>query len=128
MKFATGHGEDWELFPRVDSECGRNGVHFDAESEIRCMHATSKTSHSECRSGDVFTGSIKPTECAHFGVRCTPDSPLGAPMVSAEGACAAYYRYSRQLIVASEDFGKASGRNQPCRQHHPRYRCPTCRA
>ncbi|HEY3392911.1 MAG TPA: hydrogenase formation protein HypD [Lacipirellulaceae bacterium] len=48
---------------------------------------------SECRSGDVLTGRIKPTECAQFGVRCTPDSPLGAPMVSAEGACAAYYRY-----------------------------------
>jgi hydrogenase expression/formation protein HypD len=49
---------------------------------------------SECRSGDVLTGRIKPTECAHFGNRCTPDSPLGAPMVSAEGACAAYYRYA----------------------------------
>jgi hydrogenase expression/formation protein HypD len=48
----------------------------------------------ECRSGDVLTGRIKPTECAEFGVRCTPDSPLGAPMVSAEGACAAYYRYA----------------------------------
>jgi hydrogenase expression/formation protein HypD len=49
---------------------------------------------SECRSGDVLTGRIKPTECAQFGIRCTPDSPLGAPMVSAEGACAAYYRYA----------------------------------
>jgi hydrogenase expression/formation protein HypD len=49
----------------------------------------------ECLSGDVLTGRIKPTECPHFGVRCTPDSPLGAPMVSAEGACAAYYRYAR---------------------------------
>jgi hydrogenase expression/formation protein HypD len=49
---------------------------------------------SECRSGDVLTGRIKPTECEHFGNRCTPESPLGAPMVSAEGACAAYYRYA----------------------------------
>jgi hydrogenase expression/formation protein HypD len=48
----------------------------------------------ECRSGDVLTGRIKPTECVHFGKRCTPDSPLGAPMVSTEGACAAYYRYA----------------------------------
>jgi hydrogenase expression/formation protein HypD len=48
----------------------------------------------ECRSGEVLTGRIKPTECQHFGTRCTPESPLGAPMVSAEGACAAYYRYS----------------------------------
>jgi hydrogenase expression/formation protein HypD len=49
---------------------------------------------SECLSGAVLTGRIKPPECAHFGTRCTPDSPLGAPMVSAEGACAAYYRYA----------------------------------
>jgi hydrogenase expression/formation protein HypD len=48
----------------------------------------------ECRSGDVLVGRIKPIECAQFGTRCTPDSPLGAPMVSAEGACAAYYRYA----------------------------------
>jgi hydrogenase expression/formation protein HypD len=48
----------------------------------------------ECRSGDVLTGRIKPTECECFGTRCTPETPLGAPMVSAEGACAAYYRYA----------------------------------
>jgi hydrogenase expression/formation protein HypD len=47
----------------------------------------------ECRSGEVLTGRIRPTDCEHFGRRCTPDSPLGAPMVSSEGACAAYYRY-----------------------------------
>lgn len=50
-------------------------------------------SGDECRSGDVLSGLIKPPECAAFGTRCTPDSPLGAPMVSGEGACAAYFRY-----------------------------------
>ncbi|MEX0613432.1 MAG: hydrogenase formation protein HypD [Pirellulales bacterium] len=65
------------------------------DAERRFAHTgAAVTECSECRSGDVLTGRIKPTECAHFGVRCTPDSPLGAPMVSAEGACAAYYRYS----------------------------------
>ena len=49
---------------------------------------------SECRAGDVLAGRIKPTECAAFGVRCTSESPLGAPMVSTEGACAAYLRYA----------------------------------
>ncbi|MFO0904178.1 MAG: hydrogenase formation protein HypD [Pirellulales bacterium] len=49
----------------------------------------------ECPAGDVLVGRLKPTQCPHFGVRCTPDSPLGAPMVSAEGACAAYFRYAR---------------------------------
>lgn len=48
---------------------------------------------SECRSGLVLQGLIKPPDCPAFGARCTPDRPLGAPMVSSEGACAAYYRY-----------------------------------
>jgi hydrogenase expression/formation protein HypD len=40
-------------------------------------------------------GIKKPGECAAFGGRCTPEHPLGAPMVSSEGACAAYHRYGR---------------------------------
>jgi hydrogenase expression/formation protein HypD len=82
-------------------------AHFDAERRF-AQTKTSASEHSECRSGDVLTGKIKPTECAQFGVRCTPDSPLGAPMVSAEGACAAYYRYSRQRVVASETLATQS--------------------
>lgn len=50
---------------------------------------------SECKSGQVLAGRLKPTECPAFGSACTPDHPLGATMVSAEGACAAYYRYRR---------------------------------
>ena len=49
-----------------------------------------------CRSGDVLQGLIKPAQCAEFGVTCTPEHPLGATMVSSEGACAAYYRYRQQ--------------------------------
>jgi hydrogenase expression/formation protein HypD len=41
-------------------------------------------------------GNAKPLDCPAFGTRCTPEKPLGAPMVSSEGACAAYYRYRRQ--------------------------------
>ncbi len=48
-----------------------------------------------CRSGDVLQGLIKPNECPEFGVTCTPRHPLGATMVSGEGACAAYHRYRR---------------------------------
>lgn len=47
----------------------------------------------ECRSGQVLTGQIKPTECPAFATRCTPEHPLGATMVSSEGACAAYFHY-----------------------------------
>lgn len=47
----------------------------------------------ECQSGLVLQGLLKPMDCPAFGIRCTPERPLGAPMVSSEGACAAYYRY-----------------------------------
>jgi hydrogenase expression/formation protein HypD len=49
-----------------------------------------------CRSGDVLQGRIRPDQCAAFGTLCTPDNPLGAPMVSSEGACAAYWKYARR--------------------------------
>jgi hydrogenase expression/formation protein HypD len=51
---------------------------------------------AECMAGEVLQGHKRPPDCPAFGVRCTPERPLGAPMVSAEGACAAYYRYRRQ--------------------------------
>lgn len=50
---------------------------------------------SECISGLVLQGVKRPPECPAFGTRCTPEKPLGAPMVSSEGACAAYYRFRR---------------------------------
>jgi len=51
---------------------------------------------AECISGLVLQGLKKPHECSAFGTRCTPEHPLGATMVSSEGACAAYYRYRRR--------------------------------
>ncbi len=48
---------------------------------------------TECISGLIMRGVKKPHECPAFGIRCTPEHPLGAPMVSSEGACSAYYRY-----------------------------------
>ena len=50
---------------------------------------------AECISAQVLQGLRKPTDCPAFGMRCTPENPLGAPMVSTEGACAAYYHYRR---------------------------------
>jgi hydrogenase expression/formation protein HypD len=57
-----------------------------------------------CRAGDVLRGAIKPAECAAFGKECTPRHPLGATMVSSEGACAAYYNYGRFIV------GRRTGR------------------
>lgn len=51
--------------------------------------------NSNCISGQILQGLKKPTECEAFGGECTPDSPLGATMVSSEGACAAYFRYRK---------------------------------
>jgi len=53
---------------------------------------------AECLAGEVLQGHSKPFDCPAFGIRCTPEKPLGAPMVSAEGACAAYYRYRRRQV------------------------------
>jgi hydrogenase expression/formation protein HypD len=55
---------------------------------------------AECVSAQVLMGLKKPTDCAAFGKRCTPENPLGAPMVSSEGACAAYFHYRRHLAVS----------------------------
>jgi hydrogenase expression/formation protein HypD len=53
-----------------------------------------------CRGGEVLTGRLKPIDCPHFGRGCTPETPLGAPMVSSEGACAAYHRYASSYSTA----------------------------
>jgi hydrogenase expression/formation protein HypD len=53
-----------------------------------------------CMSGQVLKGLKKPCDCPEFGKTCTPDTPLGATMVSSEGACAAYFVYGRHLRVA----------------------------
>ena len=57
---------------------------------------------SECIAGEVLQGHRKPHDCPAFGIHCTPDRPLGAPMVSSEGACAAYYRYRRHAAGTSD--------------------------
>ncbi|NNF27244.1 MAG: hydrogenase formation protein HypD [Gemmatimonadetes bacterium] len=67
---------------------------FDAERKFS-LEGITALEPTECRAGDVLRGRIKPHECEAFGVRCTPEHPLGAPMVSSEGACAAYYNFKR---------------------------------
>jgi hydrogenase expression/formation protein HypD len=55
----------------------------------------------ECIAGQVLKGIKKPRECPQFGKKCKPETPLGAPMVSSEGACAAYYHF-HQAVQDSE--------------------------
>jgi hydrogenase expression/formation protein HypD len=67
---------------------------FDAERRFD-VAAYATEEDPACISGLILQGVRKPHECAAFGARCTPERPLGAPMVSSEGACAAYFRYRR---------------------------------
>ncbi|MEU0932464.1 MULTISPECIES: hydrogenase formation protein HypD [unclassified Embleya] len=76
----------WRLSPRYREH--------DAEHRFEVTDITTREP-AECRSGEVLQGLLKPNECAAFGTSCTPRNPLGATMVSSEGACAAYYLYRR---------------------------------
>ena len=67
---------------------------FDAELRFGLANRTADEPE-ECISGRILRGVSKPHECPAFGVRCVPEHPLGAPMVSSEGACAAYYNYRK---------------------------------
>ncbi|OUD10232.1 hydrogenase formation protein HypD [Marivivens niveibacter] len=79
---------------------------FDAEEKFGIGYAAGQRSVQEpdgCECGAVMTGRIKPTACPKFGNGCTPEMPLGALMVSSEGACAAYWQYGgRRAVEAAE--------------------------
>lgn len=67
---------------------------FDASQRFPVAHIQTAESPL-CHAGEVLKGVLKPNECPAFGKECTPRKPLGAPMVSSEGACAAYYNFGR---------------------------------
>lgn len=67
---------------------------FDALERFACV-APPANDDGPCMSGEILRGQRKPHDCPAFGTLCTPETPLGATMVSSEGACAAYYRYRR---------------------------------
>ncbi len=68
---------------------------WDAEQRF-AMDDTVRPECTACRSAEVMSGKLQPVDCPAFGRECTPEQPLGAPMVSSEGACAAYYQYRRR--------------------------------
>ena len=68
---------------------------FDAEKIFKVEHIQTMESE-DCIAGEVLQGLKRPIECSAFGKTCTPEHPVGAPMVSAEGACAAYFHYGRK--------------------------------
>jgi len=84
------------VIPKSGWRLNTDYCEFDAELrfQIRGIHTQES---ALCHAGDVLRGAIKPAACPAFGKECTPRHPLGATMVSSEGACAAYYNYGRFL-------------------------------
>src|SRR5574341_665865 len=72
---------------------------YDAQQRFPEVQFIATEESSLCISGQVLQGLKKPVHCPAFGKECTPQTPLGATMVSSEGACAAYYRYGRYSVV-----------------------------
>lgn len=83
----------WRLAPKYRA--------YDAEHRFS-VEGIRTQEPAECRSGEVLQGLLKPHECEAFGTLCTPRTPLGATMVSSEGACAAYYLYRRLDMPAAK--------------------------
>jgi hydrogenase expression/formation protein HypD len=78
--------------PRSGLGLNEHYMEFDAEKRFGMAHKVAEEP-AECISGEILLGVKKPRECPAFSTRCTPEHPLGATMVSSEGACAAYFRY-----------------------------------
>lgn len=75
----------------------KNYEEFDAEKKFELAEIIAEESEY-CIAGEILQGYKKPNECKAFGNKCTPEFPLGAPMVSSEGACSAYYKYRNQKL------------------------------
>lgn len=91
---------DWRgigVIPQSGLAVRRAYAAFDAAHRFR-LTAPGQDCATECISGRIMRGVKKPHDCPAFGTRCTPERPLGAPMVSSEGACAAYYRYRSRAL------------------------------
>jgi len=81
-------------------------AYYDMDAERRFPSAApASIEPAECRSGEVLVGLLRPDQCEAFGTRCTPEHPLGAPMVSSEGACAAYWKYGRLPSAQTSEPG-----------------------
>ncbi len=84
------------VIPRSGYRLRAEFAEFDAELRFPHLQSIETRESTVCISGLVLQGIRRPDECPAFGKECTPQTPLGATMVSSEGACAAYYRYGRR--------------------------------
>jgi hydrogenase expression/formation protein HypD len=84
--------------PKSGFKLADNYIRFDAAKRFKLHHIVAEESE-KCISGKILTGQKRPSDCLAFGAECRPEKPLGAPMVSSEGACSAYYRYKHSTTV-----------------------------
>ncbi len=90
-------GQEWRgigLLPASGLRVRDSLAEFDAARKFG-LEARPVSENQECIAGQILKGARMPADCPHFGKKCTPSTPLGAPMVSSEGACAAYFHYHR---------------------------------
>lgn len=95
----------WEVFESTDmvwrgigsipqSGLRIRSIYSEFDAELRFDFSGINAKESDlCMAGKILQGQLKPNQCPAFGVQCTPENPLGAPMVSQEGVCSSYYRY-----------------------------------
>ncbi len=84
------------VIPKSGYEVKNEYAEFDARVKFN-VNIKEAPENEECIAGDIMKGNKKPFECPNFGTKCKPENPLGAPMVSSEGACAAYYHFSDMI-------------------------------
>lgn len=95
FRVATREWRGIGTIPQSGLELAEEFAAFDAERRYPRTEPAPVPPPSPCISGIILKGTKLPTDCPAFGRECTPEHPLGATMVSSEGACAAYYRYRR---------------------------------
>lgn len=90
-----------DVIPESGYEVKEKYAAFDARLKFN-VNIAEAPENEECIAGDIMKGIKKPFDCPQFGKKCKPENPLGAPMVSSEGACAAYYHFSGMINQLEE--------------------------
>jgi hydrogenase expression/formation protein HypD len=104
--FETGDRQWRGIGPIPGSGWNLSAAYADLDASRRfAVEDVSVAEPVRCRAGEVLQGLIKPSACECFGHECTPRTPMGAPMVSSEGACAAYFQYRRLDVPAGSRDG-----------------------
>ena len=109
---STAAGAASATLPAAAWRCARRYAALDAARRFG-LDAAAAANRPTAAAGEVLRGLLKPTDCPAFGTRCTPEHPLGATMVSSEGACAAYFRYRRDARIVTTRRAREAAQRRP---------------